>query len=90
MFAEAQFIRRAAAVPNQIGRIKFGSSTTYESIFLIKFDSAVCSTDSADSSIVAALIHTSNLILAEPNTFKEVVINFNMLTSVFGEIPDSR
>ena len=26
-----QFIRRAAAVPNQIGRIKFGSSTTYES-----------------------------------------------------------
>ena len=23
----AQFIRRAAAVPNQIGRIKFGSST---------------------------------------------------------------
>ena len=24
---KAQFIRRAAAVPNQIGRIKFGSST---------------------------------------------------------------
>ena len=24
---EAQFVRRAAAVPNQIGRIKFGSST---------------------------------------------------------------
>ena len=25
--SKAQFIRRAAAVPNQIGRIKFGSST---------------------------------------------------------------
>ena len=50
---KAQFIRRAAAVPNQIERIKFGSSTTYELIFLIKFDSALHSTDSADNSIVA-------------------------------------
>ena len=29
--SKAQFIRRAATVPNQIGRIKFGSCTTYES-----------------------------------------------------------
>ena len=31
LLSKAQFIRRAAAVPNQIGRIKFGSSTRYES-----------------------------------------------------------
>ena len=49
---EAQFVCLAAAMPNIIKGIKFGSYR-YESIFLIKLNSAVHSTDSADSSIVA-------------------------------------
>ena len=45
-------------------------------------------TDSAESSILAMhLMHlTSNLIPAEPNTSKEVVMNFN----VFGQISECR
>ena len=53
----AQFIRRAAAVPNQIGRIKFGSSTVaarrMNRAELIKFGTAVLTTLSADSSTLA-------------------------------------
>ena len=53
----AQFICRAAAVPNQIGRIKFGSSTVaarrMNRAQLIKFGSAVLTTFSANSSTLA-------------------------------------
>ena len=53
---EAQFIRRAAAVPNQIGRIKFGSTVAARRMNrakFIKFGSAVLTTLSADSSTLA-------------------------------------
>ena len=41
---KAQFIRRAAAVPNKVGRIKFGSSTMYESSLIdqIRLMTTVC------------------------------------------------
>ena len=77
---------------NQIGRIKYGSSgTTYESnlidqVRLSRVNDTFCG--QLDSGTI--VIHTTNIIVAELNTSIEVVMNFDILNSVFKQISECR